>query len=39
MDLKETGYEDMDWMYLAQQVQCKFQLQAIVNTAMNLCVP
>jgi hypothetical protein len=36
MDLRETGWDGMDWIDLAQdRDQCK----AIVNTVMNLQVP
>jgi len=33
MGLKETGYEDVDWIHLAQDGD---QLQALVNTVMNI---
>jgi hypothetical protein len=35
-DLKETGWEDVDWIHL---VQDRDQWQAFVNTIMNLRVP
>jgi hypothetical protein len=35
MDLGEVGWEDVDWMHLAQK---RGQWQAVVNTAMNLRV-
>jgi hypothetical protein len=36
MDLKETGYEGVEWIHLAQAT---VQWRAFVNTVMNLCVP
>jgi hypothetical protein len=36
MDLREIGWEDVDWIHLAQ---VKGQWRAVVNTAMNLRVP
>jgi hypothetical protein len=33
---KETGYEFMEWLHLAQD---RFQKQALVNMAMKLRVP
>jgi hypothetical protein len=33
MDLREIGWGDMDWIYLAQN---RNQWKALVNTAMNL---
>jgi hypothetical protein len=33
MDLREVGWEGIDWMHLAQN---RDQWQALVNTAMNL---
>jgi hypothetical protein len=35
MDLREMGWEGVDWMHLAQD---KDQWQALVNTIMNLWV-
>jgi hypothetical protein len=35
MDLREIGYCDMDWNYLAQDMD---QWSALVNTAMNILV-
>jgi hypothetical protein len=35
-DLKETGWECMDWIHLAQD---RDQWRAVVNTVMNLRVP
>jgi hypothetical protein len=35
-DLRETGWEGLDWMHLAQD---KDQKWAVVNTVMNLRVP
>jgi hypothetical protein len=35
-DLKETGFEDVDWIHL---VQDSVLWQALVNTVMNLQVP
>jgi hypothetical protein len=35
MDLRETGWEDVDWMNLAQ---VRDQWWAVVNTVMNLGV-
>jgi hypothetical protein len=36
MDLRETEWSDMDWIYLAQD---KDHWRAFVNTVMNLRVP
>jgi hypothetical protein len=36
MDLKEIGWDDMDWIDLAQGSD---QWRALVNTVMNLLVP
>jgi hypothetical protein len=36
MDLREIGWEGVDWMHLAQD---RDQWQALVNTVMNLHVP
>jgi hypothetical protein len=36
MDLREIGWEDMDWMHLGQD---KDQRRALVNTVINLRVP
>jgi hypothetical protein len=36
MDLREVGWEGIDWRHLAQDGD---QWQAVVNTAMNLQVP
>jgi len=36
MDLRETGWEDMDWIHLAHD---RGHWQALVNTVMNLQVP
>jgi hypothetical protein len=36
MDVKELGYEGVDWTYVAQD---RVQWQVILNTAMNLRVP
>jgi hypothetical protein len=33
IDLREIGWDGMDWIYLAQD---KDQWRALVNTAMNL---
>jgi len=35
MDLREVGWEGMDWIHL---VQDKVQWGALVNTVMNICV-
>jgi hypothetical protein len=35
MNLKETGWEDMNWIYLAQD---RKKWHAVVNTVMNLWV-
>jgi hypothetical protein len=36
MDVRETGWEGVDWMQLAQD---RYQWQAFVNKVMNLLVP
>jgi len=36
MDLSEVGWEDVDWMYLAQD---RGQWWILVNAVMNLRVP
>jgi hypothetical protein len=36
MDLRETGWDGMDWIYLAQD---RVQWRALANTAINLRVP
>jgi hypothetical protein len=36
LDLIETGFDDMDWIDLAQD---RDQCRALVNTEMNLWVP
>jgi hypothetical protein len=36
MDLREIGWEGMDWIYVAQD---RDQWTALVNTVMNLQVP
>jgi hypothetical protein len=36
IDLKEIGWDDMDWIDLAQD---RDQWRALVNTVMNLRVP
>jgi hypothetical protein len=36
IDLKEIGWEGVDWMHLAQD---RDQWRALVNTVMNLRVP
>jgi hypothetical protein len=36
MDLREIGWDDMDWIDLAQN---RDQWRALVNTVMNLRVP
>jgi hypothetical protein len=36
MDLREIGWEVMDWIDLAQD---RDQLRALMNTVMNLWVP
>jgi hypothetical protein len=36
MDLREIGFEDVDWIQLAQD---RGRWQALVNTVMNLWVP
>jgi hypothetical protein len=36
MNLEEIGYEDVDWIHLAQN---RDQWRAVVNTAMNILIP
>jgi hypothetical protein len=36
MDLKKTGCDSVDWMYLARD---KVQCRAVMNTEINLRVP
>jgi hypothetical protein len=36
MDVKETGWEGVDWIHLAKD---RDQWRAVVNTVMNLRVP
>jgi hypothetical protein len=36
MDLREIGWEDVDWIHLAQDTD---QWWVVVNTVMNLRVP
>jgi hypothetical protein len=36
LDLRETGWDGMDWIDLAQNMD---QWRALVNTVMNLPVP
>jgi hypothetical protein len=36
MDVREVGWEVVDWMHLAQ---CRHQWQSLVNMIMNLWVP
>jgi hypothetical protein len=36
MDLREIGWDGMDWIYLAQN---RDEWRALVNTVMNLRVP
>jgi hypothetical protein len=36
MDLREVGWDDMDWIDLSQD---RNQLRTLVNTVMNLRVP
>jgi hypothetical protein len=36
MDLRETEWEDVDWIHLAQH---RDQCWTLANTAMNLCAP
>jgi hypothetical protein len=36
MDLREIGWDDMDWTYVAQD---RDQWWALVNTVMNFRVP
>jgi hypothetical protein len=35
-DLRETGWEGVDWIHLTQD---RDQLRAVVNTVMNIQVP
>jgi hypothetical protein len=35
-DLREIGWEDVDWIHLAQD---RYQWRALVNMAMNLRIP
>jgi len=36
MDLREIGWEDVDWIHLTQDTD---QWRALVNTVMNLEIP
>jgi hypothetical protein len=36
MDLREIGWDDMNWFHLAQDID---QRRALVNTVMNFQVP
>jgi hypothetical protein len=36
MDLREIGWDGMDWIYLADD---RDQWRALVNTAMNVWIP
>jgi hypothetical protein len=36
MDLREIGWDGIDWVDLAQDRQ---EWRALVNTVMNVCVP
>jgi hypothetical protein len=36
MDLRETGWDDVDWIDMAQE---RDQWRALVNTVLNLRVP
>jgi hypothetical protein len=36
MDIKEIGWEGVDWIHLAQH---RYQWWVLVNMVMNLCVP
>jgi hypothetical protein len=36
MDLREIGWDGVDWMYMAQD---RDQWRALVNTVLNLPVP
>jgi len=36
MDLRDVGWEGVDWIHLAQDMD---QWRAVVNTVMNLRVP
>jgi hypothetical protein len=36
MDLREVGWEGVDWIHLAQD---RYQWRAVVNTVMNLWFP
>jgi hypothetical protein len=36
MDLREIGWDDVDWIDMAQDRE---QWRAVVNTVLNLCVP
>jgi len=35
MDFKETGWKDVDWLYLSED---RKQWWAVVNTVTNLCI-
>jgi hypothetical protein len=36
IDLRETGWDGVDWIHLAQE---KYRWRALMNTVMNLRVP
>jgi hypothetical protein len=36
MDIRETGWEGVDWMHLDQD---RDQWQALVDMVINLCIP
>jgi hypothetical protein len=36
MDLRDIGWDGVDWMHMAQDID---QLRALVNMALNLRVP